>query len=74
MFTVEVLPRSIEPGVIPLLQTLGVEDNHQCSVLLAREGQEENSSNTWPRDSCGKRSHECVGIAFGYLIELLTLQ
>ena len=70
----EVIPRSIELGVIPLLQTLGVEDNHHCSVLLAREGQEENSSNMWPYDSCGKRPCECVGIAFGYLIELLTLQ
>ena len=41
VLTVEVPRRSIEPGIIPLLQTLGVEDNHQWSILLAREGQEE---------------------------------
>ena len=51
MLTVEVLPRSKESGVIPSPRTLGVEDNRQCSNLLAMEGQEEeNSSKTWLPD------------------------
>ena len=46
-------PKNLE---CPLVHALGVGDNHQCNIHLAREGQEEeNFCNMWPHDSCRKR-------------------